>query len=144
MSTSSSEYTDRDSIMDWRKEANGVITDVKDCVGEIFVAESLPNSKSRIFLNLTVLEGRKYTLELNVGGFRVVGEAHDILNEELSNEYHETPYSLLAKLSKRYNEVFYEKLSRRLAEEGSNESDDSPSGNKEPEPMEVDANCRQK
>ncbi|XP_076036277.1 GSK3B-interacting protein-like [Oratosquilla oratoria] len=97
---------------EWHKEATAVIQDVKDCVKHLVIS-SLPSSNSTIYFNLTTKEEDKYCVELTALGFRIVGKEYD--DKSMPNEdYFETPYSLLDKLSPLYRLSFSNSLSEKL------------------------------
>ncbi|XP_073980494.1 GSK3-beta interaction protein-like [Rhodnius prolixus] len=99
---------------DWRAEAAAVVQDVQELVKDISVSSDLQSSNKVIFLNLTTLENNSFTVELSTLGFRIVGSAHNSVNEITSYDqhYYDTPYALLSKVS----QSFHERLSSCLAE----------------------------
>ena len=109
--------------MDWKKEAEAVIADVKSCVAHICLSEGQPNPKNEIFMNLTILEGDEFTVQLTVAGFRIVGNKHESIDPGMQTRFYETPYALLNEISKKFNEVFSERLSQRLLEEAAKQED---------------------
>ncbi|CAB4060299.1 unnamed protein product [Lepeophtheirus salmonis] len=97
-------------LLDWRKEAELVISDVKDYVKEIGISQTLPSSKSRIYLNLRIFEGSCYTVELTAAGFSIVAPEYDTIvaqseregNDDEKTCVYETPFSLLDSISPAY------------------------------------------
>lgn len=55
---------------EWKHEIKAVISDVKDYVKEISIAEEIPCSNSEIYCNITTFEGEKFCIELTSSGFR--------------------------------------------------------------------------
>ncbi|XP_050735776.1 GSK3-beta interaction protein-like [Eriocheir sinensis] len=98
---------------EWRVEAAAVIQDVRECVAHMSVA-SLPSSNTEIHFNLTTKEQRQYCVELTASGFRIVSSKFDDSSEP-SEEYFETPYALLDKISPLYRESFCSALAAKLA-----------------------------
>lgn len=101
---------------EWKVEALGVIHDVRDHVFEIEIADgSVNNDQLLIHLNVTTKEMKRYCIELTAQGFRVVG--HDYNQTDISSEdYFETPYALLDKLSPMYRQAFGDSLVSKLME----------------------------
>ena len=56
----------------WKEEAMGVIKEIKDYVKQLTISELVSSSSSAIYLNLTTLEGDKYTVRLSERGFSIV------------------------------------------------------------------------
>jgi len=54
----------------WKDEAKAVIKDIADYVLSVSVSETLPSSRSQIFLNLVTKEEKSFTVALNPEGFR--------------------------------------------------------------------------
>ena len=99
---------------EWQVEALAVIHDVKDHVFEIEIADgSVNNDQLLIHLNVTTKEMRRYCIELTAQGFRVVGHDYN-LTDISSEDYYETPYSLLDKLSPMYRQAFGDSLISKL------------------------------
>lgn len=98
---------------EWVVEAQAIIKDVQDCVFLLKVSDSVELSDSCVHLNLTTLEQQCYTIELSAAGFRVVSLQHDSTCSPSEN-YFETPYSLLDNLSPMYRVKFCSALSQRL------------------------------
>ena len=88
----------------------------------VTISISFQSSSSNIYLNLTTLECRKYTIELTARGFQVVSDSdHDTTNleeveraEEEEGEFFETPYSLLNKISPGFSNAFGQDLFKKL------------------------------
>jgi len=97
----------------WREEAKGIIRDVEKYVKFVSVSEVLENSKSQIYLNLITREENIYTVELNLQGFKVVGNALDTSNLTEQPVF-ETPYSLLDTISPAYRQAFGDHLTDQL------------------------------
>ena len=109
----------------WRSEAEAIIRDVGEFVKVIHVSDALEvrkrttycigsyevillqSSASRIYLNVTTIESKDFTVALTGEGFRVVAEGkHDSVDEEnhlsastSESTVFETPYSLLGSIS---------------------------------------------
>jgi hypothetical protein len=87
---------------------------------------SLQNSDRCIFLNVTTLEGEKFTVKLTSDGFTVCGRgAYDQVDqhkseqkqkgdEEKEEEVYETPYALLGALSPGFSKAFGDSLAAKL------------------------------
>ncbi|KAK3876868.1 hypothetical protein Pcinc_018380 [Petrolisthes cinctipes] len=97
---------------EWHVEAAAVIQDVKECVGNIVVS-SLPSSDTTIYFNLTTKENNSYCVELTASGFRIVSDKYDDTTQPTEN-YFETPYSLLDNISPLYRESFSKALAAKL------------------------------
>ncbi len=98
---------------EWKVEALAVIHDVQDHVSEILIADGSVNSDQLIHLNLTTKEKKQYCIELTAQGFRVVGFGYNQTNVP-SDDYYETPYALLDKLSPMYRQAFGDSLVSKL------------------------------
>ncbi|XP_035023328.1 GSK3-beta interaction protein isoform X2 [Hippoglossus stenolepis] len=101
-------------VKDMRLEAEAVVTDVLFAVTVMHVSHSLSSALDVAYINVQTREGNRYCLELTEAGLRVVGYAFDQVDEDLSNQYHETVYSLLDSLSPGYREAFGNALLQRL------------------------------
>jgi hypothetical protein len=97
----------------WKDEAKAVIKDIADYVLLATVSETLPSTRSQIFLNLITKEEKSFTVVLNPEGFRVVGHSLNTDDKEGENVY-ETPYSLLDNLSPAYRQAFGNDLTNQL------------------------------
>ncbi|KAK4314745.1 hypothetical protein Pmani_013996 [Petrolisthes manimaculis] len=107
---------------EWHVEAAAVIQDVKECVENIIVS-SLPVSDTTIYFNLTTKEKNSYCIELTASGFRIVSDKYDDKSQP-TEDYFETPYSLLDNISPLYRQSFSNALSAKLlllAEQGERE-----------------------
>lgn len=98
---------------EWTVEALAVIHDVKDHVSEIAIADRSVNTDQLIHMNLTTKEEQRYCIELTPHGFRVVGYDYNQTDVE-SDNYFETPYALLDKLSPLYRQAFGNSLVSKL------------------------------
>uniref|UniRef100_A0A3P8UFI5 Gsk3b interacting protein n=1 Tax=Cynoglossus semilaevis TaxID=244447 RepID=A0A3P8UFI5_CYNSE len=101
-------------VKDMRLEAEAVVNDVLFAVTQMYVSQNLASALDVAYINVETREGNRYCLELTEAGLRVVGYAFDQVNEDLSNQYHETVYSLLDTLSPGYREAFGNALLQRL------------------------------
>ena len=99
----------------------------KKCIVEVWFWNEinlfifLQSSSSHIYLNLTTLECRDFTVQLTAQGFQIVAEAHDTVQEssnsdddEEERDFFETPYSLLNKISPGYSDAFGNNLLQKL------------------------------
>ncbi len=126
------------SESDWREECAAVVRDVGQFVSFIRVSEKLEvssgdalkvaaaslisfsqSSSSCVYLNITTLEDRLFTVELTARGFRVVASgSHDLIgkreSEVGSTVTYETPYSLLQSISQKFSGEFGRSLQLRL------------------------------
>ncbi|XP_046464187.1 GSK3-beta interaction protein-like [Daphnia pulex] len=98
---------------EWTVEALAVIHDVKDHVLEIVIADRSVNNDQLIHMNLTTKEKQRYCIELTAQGFRVVGYDYN-RTDVSSDDYFETPYALLDKLSPLYRQAFGDSLVSKL------------------------------
>ncbi|KAL0969109.1 hypothetical protein UPYG_G00222710 [Umbra pygmaea] len=101
-------------MKDMRLEAEAIVRDVLFAVAKMFVSSNLDSALDVAYINVETREGNHYCLELNEAGLRVVGYAFDQVDDSLSNQYHETVYSLLDSLSPGYREAFGNALLKRL------------------------------
>ncbi|CAB1419441.1 unnamed protein product [Pleuronectes platessa] len=101
-------------VKDMRLEAEAVVADVLFAVTVMHVSYSLSSALDVAYINVQTREGNRYCLELSEAGLRVVGYAFDQVDEDLTNQYHETVYSLLDSLSPGYREAFGNALLQRL------------------------------
>ncbi|VEN35094.1 unnamed protein product [Callosobruchus maculatus] len=97
----------------WKLEATAVINDVKDHVKTLTISEKLKSDNTHIYLNLITIEENCYCIQLSGRGFRVVGYNFDEI-DQATDEYFETPYSLLNKLSPKFKDSFANDLFNRL------------------------------
>lgn len=108
----------------WKSEAEAIIRDVGEFVKVIHVSDALESSASRIYLNVTTIESKDFTVALTGEGFRVVAEGkHDSVDEEnhlsastSESTVFETPYSLLGSISPGFRDAFGRRLSFKLEE----------------------------
>ncbi|XP_057339075.1 GSK3-beta interaction protein [Microplitis mediator] len=98
---------------EWKTEAQAIINDVKNHVLEINISQKLPSTNSKIFLNLTTLEGFKYTIEVSSAGFSIIADQHDTITNTRTQVF-ETPYGLLDSISEKYRESFGNDLIDKL------------------------------
>jgi len=94
----------------WKIEANSVIKDIEKYVKDVQTAEG---TNQFVYLNITTIEGNNYCVELSANGFRVVGKTYN-LKDDTNEEYFETPYSLLHKISQSFCQSFSNDLSAKL------------------------------
>ncbi|KAJ8924706.1 hypothetical protein NQ315_000857 [Exocentrus adspersus] len=102
-------------LENWQMEAESVINDVKDHVNELKISQKLGSSNQFIYLNLRTIENEEFCIELSARGFRIVGRSFDT-NSIDSDEYFETPYSLLNSVSKKFKDSFGNALLEKLGE----------------------------
>lgn len=118
MATAATDFNDQEEIFladedGWKEEARAVISDVTDHVKHIQIADGLKSSRSHIYLNLTILEGARFTVELSCQGFQIVGNEHNSSGNP-QGEVYETPYSLLDNVSPGYRQAFGQRLFNKL------------------------------
>ena len=112
-------------VQDWVIEANAIVREVAPFVDSAALADVLnakernglePDSVQRVFINLRIREGHKYTILLGQFGFKVVANQFDHIDAELeeTNAYFETPFALLQSLSPKYTQSFGEELIYKL------------------------------
>lgn len=97
----------------WESEAEAIINDVKDHVKELKISEKIKSTNRFIYLNLRTIENKDFCIELSAQGFRIVGYNFNENNTD-SNEYFETPYSLLNSISPKFKESFGNALLEKL------------------------------
>lgn len=97
----------------WKIEAEAVIHDIKDHVKEVSISKQLPSTDSHIYFNLTTLENKPFCILLSALGFGVVGRKFDEVAGEC-DEYFETPYSLLNKISPKFQMSFSSAVLHKL------------------------------
>ena len=97
----------------WKLEVAAVIEDIRSHVMSADVSQ-LDGSDDFIFFNITTLEGNKYCIQMSKAGFVIADTCHDSSNS-LSEDYFETPYALLDKISPRYRQSFASKLITSLS-----------------------------
>lgn len=100
-------------LENWKLEADAVINDIKDHVKEAFISQNIYSNNQRIYINIETLEGDKFCVELSCNGFRICGRGYDQRNLD-ENQYFETPYSLLNKVSPLFCTSFGNTLLNRL------------------------------
>lgn len=113
-------YESDEETLSWEEEANAVINDIQGHVKEVVISRSLPSTSLEIYINVQTLEESKYCIRASTMGFQIVGNSYD--NREIYEARHsedypycfETPYSLLASISKEYNVSFATELSSKL------------------------------
>lgn len=63
--------------LNWAKEAQAVIEDIKDFVSSIVIAESPKSDALRIYFDLETLEKDKFIIAMDSGGFSIVSQSSD-------------------------------------------------------------------
>ncbi|XP_063697313.1 uncharacterized protein LOC134828215 [Culicoides brevitarsis] len=108
---------DDEEIIDWKSEALAVVNDIKDHVSGIELSNVLPSDETKIYLNVTTIEGEIFCIRLNSEGFLISGHGKDSrASEALENQQiYETPYSLLSAISKKFTESFGNRLINELS-----------------------------
>ncbi|XP_062533469.1 GSK3-beta interaction protein [Armigeres subalbatus] len=99
-------YSEPEDVLDWTKEANGVIQDIIRHVKEAKISNVLIPTESEVFINLRTLEETEVCVKLNGQGLQIVGDRFDCVNLADSNDHYETPYALLSSVSPAYVESF--------------------------------------
>lgn len=97
----------------WCLEADAVIKDVENHVLYIKLSESLISTNQHIYLNVTTKENTDYCIELSGLGFRIVGKQFD-KTDAMEEEWFETPYSLLNRISPMFSNSFGNALVNKL------------------------------
>ncbi|XP_052124607.1 GSK3-beta interaction protein [Frankliniella occidentalis] len=92
----------------WKAEVSAVIHDIKNHVLQASIS-SLDATDDCIYFNITTLEGTDFCIQMSKSGFVIAGNHHNISNIQ-SDEFFETPYSLLDKISPKYRESFAQQL----------------------------------
>lgn len=107
---------DAEEILDWAKEAQAVINDVKAHVNSIQVSAVLKSDETKIYLNVVTLENSNFCIRLDSGGFTLAGREKDCQElEGVEADVYETPYSLLSAISKKFTESFGNRLISELS-----------------------------
>uniref|UniRef100_A0A1Q3FIG6 GSKIP domain-containing protein n=1 Tax=Culex tarsalis TaxID=7177 RepID=A0A1Q3FIG6_CULTA len=115
-------YPEQEDVIDWSREATGVIQDIVRHVAAAQISTLLKPTDSECFINLRTLDGTDPCVKLNGEGLQIVGDRFDSaeLEDDVENVRYETPYSLLSAVSPAYVESFgsclAEALSRQLQE----------------------------
>ncbi|XP_055377841.1 GSK3-beta interaction protein-like [Condylostylus longicornis] len=107
-----------EEILEWEKEAEAIIQDVKHHVNEIFISRSLRSDLFEIFLNLRTLENNEYCIRASGCGFQIAGNGYDTTDRISENNdeenIFETPYALLTFISPGYVQSFANRLSQQI------------------------------
>ncbi|XP_055622305.1 GSK3-beta interaction protein [Toxorhynchites rutilus septentrionalis] len=107
---------EEDEIIDWTKEANGVIQDIIRHVQVAQISHRWKPTDSEAYMNFTTLEGKQVCVKLNAEGLQIVGDQHDRIDQESpDNMKYETPYSLLSSISPAYTDSFGSCLAAELS-----------------------------
>ncbi|XP_055599634.1 GSK3-beta interaction protein [Uranotaenia lowii] len=105
-----------DEVIDWSREAAGVIQDIRRHVKEAVISEKLPVTNSEAFINFRTLEDTELCVKLDGEGLQIVGDRFDSCDlESPVNMRYETPYSLLSSVSSSYVESFGNSLAEALS-----------------------------
>lgn len=97
----------------WKIETAAVIKDIKNHVTSAGIS-LLDGSDDCIYFNITTLEGNKYCIQMSKAGFMIADTCHDS-STSVSEDYFETPYALLDKISPMYRQSFASKLIASLS-----------------------------
>ncbi|XP_050513339.1 GSK3B-interacting protein [Diabrotica virgifera virgifera] len=97
----------------WKFEAEAIINDIKDHVNAVVISEKIPSTDSCIFLNLVTIEDKNYCIQISALGFKIVGLNFDETGLD-SEEFYETPYALLYKISPGFKTSFANALYVKL------------------------------
>lgn len=97
--------------MDWIKESQAVIADIKKDVKDIAVSDKYPVDETGIFLNITTLDGDRFCAKMTSAGFEIVGQDYDQdTSDGQEGDVYETPYAMLSAISKMYTDSFANRL----------------------------------
>lgn len=112
-------YSEQEDVLDWTKEANGVIQDIIRHVQEALLSDRFKATDCEAYINLRTLEGTEACVKLNGEGLQIVGNGFDCIDRDgqLDNERYETPYSLLSSLSPSYVQSFGNCLADALSKQ---------------------------
>lgn len=109
--------SDDECVWGWQEEAEAVISDISFAVKSINVSNSLPITDSAVYLNIEILEGQKYCVEMSRCGFKIVSDKFDCMEDDYEDQRHyETSYALLHKYSRIFSQRFGEEVQNRLKE----------------------------
>lgn len=97
----------------WCLEAENIINDINKHVDHIKLSTVLTSSNRQIYFNIKTKELTPYCVELSTFGFRIVGYRFDSCDID-TDQWFETPYSLLNMISPLYNESFGNCLMEKL------------------------------
>ncbi|GAV05782.1 hypothetical protein RvY_15859-2 [Ramazzottius varieornatus] len=98
---------------DLRHDAAHVVKTFATFVKAVSVSETLPQSPSLLYINLTSLEGSSYCIELSTRGYRIVGQAYNFISSEDESVF-ESISALLESVSPLYTMAFGDALIRKL------------------------------
>lgn len=96
----------------WKLEAEAVVKDIEKHVKSV---EILDGTDQKIYFNLTTKESQNFCIELSGCGFRIAGTKHNERGS-FSDEFFETPYSLLNEISPRFRQSFGNELVNKLSQ----------------------------
>lgn len=116
-------------IIDWNKEAQAIIKDVRQFVNKIDLSkinlDSNQINRQQIFINLETKEGSQFTICLSATGLRICSKTFDRDDEQPEtdiegsvmmdgSEVFETIYALLSCKSPAYREAFAGALASKI------------------------------
>uniref|UniRef100_A0A1B6C7B5 GSKIP domain-containing protein n=2 Tax=Clastoptera arizonana TaxID=38151 RepID=A0A1B6C7B5_9HEMI len=104
-----------ETIIQWKKEAQSVLNDIKLHVQDVELSNLQPPS-SGVYFNITTLENKKFCIYLGRPGFKVVGNNYDDITIVNNNQVYETPYALLNNISDQYAQSFENLITNKLLE----------------------------
>lgn len=110
-------YPEQEDVIDWTREATGVIGDIVRHVAVAQISTVLKPTESESFINLRTLDGTELCVKLNCEGLQIVGDRFDSVTLEDDEVRYETPYSLLSAVSPAYVESFGSCLADALSRE---------------------------
>lgn len=93
--------------MEWQKEANAVIDDIKPFVRCIGVCQSKESSNMRIYLDVETFEEENLLIAMDSRGFTICKDGR---SEEGEDETYESINALLFNNSPKYRETFTQSL----------------------------------
>lgn len=101
--------------INWLEEARRIIADVGPMVQDIHISSVINCDEINcVFLNIRILEGKKYSMKLCFRGFTLIGEDFDLTEDDENGIQYETIYALLDQISPMYRQVFSNSLSEKL------------------------------
>jgi len=116
--------------MDWRKEAQAVMDDVRSFVSSIQISDQHESNEMMIFFEIRTLENQTLVVCMNSHGFTICDETQEHPNDNMSfsseedspedaeserpTKSYETIYALLDKTSEEYRKRFMGALLKRI------------------------------
>lgn len=101
---------EREKQVNWEKEAEAVINDIRDHVSHVAIAKSPNSDPSRIYFDLETLEGDKFIIAMDSRGFTI----SNVNQNDKSSHVYETINALLDNKSSKYRAAFASSLVSKM------------------------------